>query len=101
MVLLAGNGDSGVQVSTVLPALQADDTGRVANGLAISRNVASVNSGSGFIASLNVKTIFVVAGTPLALLVGETETMVGCAWARPHPVSKTNKTSSTSGVCWR
>lgn len=77
MVLVAGNDGDGVQVSTVLPALQEAEVEIGFTGLDKSMNVASVTSGS--IAVLKVKITVVVVETPVAPFAGTVEVMVG--WA--------------------
>src|SRR5882672_1563032 len=94
MLLLAGNEGTGVQVSTLLLALQEDVVGMGAVGLNKSMNVASVKSGS--ISMLKVKTTVVVVGTPIAPSAGTTETRAGCARACQEQASETAKVSNAA-----
>ena len=95
MVLLAGKDDVGVQVSTVLPALQEGEVGIGLSELDKSKNVASVTLVSVSIAVLKVKTTVVVVETPDAPSAGTDETRVGTAACACHkPASDPAKTSN-------
>jgi hypothetical protein len=76
IIVLAGNAGVGVQVSTVLPALHTEAVWRGDKGLLMFRKEANVSSGSGSMASLNLKTMAVDGESPLA---GGGDMMVG--WA--------------------
>jgi len=69
----------GVQVNTVLPALQAEVVGSELKGGVDSKKSAEVRLGS--IASLKTITTGAVTETPEAKFAGTVETMVGCASA--------------------
>ena len=70
----AGRAAVGVQVSTVLPALHEEDSGRPWYVAPSKRNG---NVRLVFMASLKVITSAAEVGTPLAPLVGSVETMTG------------------------
>src|SRR5262245_35853308 len=76
----AGRADRGVQVRTVLPALQADET---AMGLKEpSKTEAAV--ATVFIAALKVKVMVLAVETPVAPLAGTVEMSITCACAWPR-----------------
>ena len=80
--LFAKAGD-GVQVSTVLPALQAEITGGDWKPAVTSKNCATV--APGFMAALKVNTTGAPGETPVAPLAGTVERIVVCAPEERRP----------------
>jgi hypothetical protein len=93
MSLFAGNAGIGVQVRTVLPALQ---TGDVGNKLNVVESINSASVAVGSIASLNVKVTGAAGATPVAKFVGTVETMVGSVWADAEFSNRRMRTQSAA-----
>lgn len=90
--MLLGNGETGVQVRTVLPALQAELTGK--NGVVCDVKKAAV---LGFTAALKVNITGAEGETPVAPSAGLLLTVT--VWAHPAKVLTTSaKLAITAGL---
>src|SRR5579863_5334892 len=90
-MVFVGKAGVGVQVNTVLPALQADEVeSGVKDGDAMNVTIVAEVS----IAWLKVKTTAAEGETPVAKSPGTVETMVGCAAAGKRPQREATITTS-------